>query len=234
VPGSLEIWVLLAVVGIVFGLPRLQRKLEIRVDEAKLGRETLARLAAEGTVVRMEEGLPVDILAEFKRVQRMRTPRFEVHRSEESGINVIALPGGCVILTAGLLRLHADGGMSRDELAGVLAHEVGHIELGHSRAAEVRETMARWTTRALPGVAMGFALKLALQAGTSALRKRASRDAELAADAWAAALLARTSYAADGLASFLGKTAAWSGPAGLWSTHPSAAERIAALGNRES
>ena len=51
-PGSFEIWVLVAIITIVFGIPRLQRVLEQRVDEAKLGRETLAALAQRGVRVR--------------------------------------------------------------------------------------------------------------------------------------------------------------------------------------
>lgn len=228
-PGSVEIWVLLAVVAILFGIPRLQKKLEQRVDEAKLGRETLAALAQRTTVAPLEVGLAVDILAEFQRVATLRTKRFEVHRSEEAGINAIALPGGFVIVTAGLLQLLETGGMTSDELAGVLAHEVGHIELGHSRTSEVRETMNRWAQMALPRVGVGMALGLALKAGTGALRKKASRDAELQADAWAAQLLQVSRYRDDGLTTFLGKTAAWSRGGGLWSTHPAAEERVAAL-----
>ena len=220
---------LLGVIAILFGIPRLKKALEQRVDEGKLGRETLAALAERARVEPLEAGLPLEILGEFKRVRTMRTPRFEVHRSDEAGINAIALPGGYVIVTAGLLGLLERGGMTPDELAGVLAHEVGHIELGHSRASEVRETMNRWATMAIPRVGIGMAVGVALKAGTGALRKRATRDAELEADAWAAALLKQSKFRDDGLATFLGKTAAWSRGGGLWSTHPAADERVAAL-----
>jgi len=232
VPGGLEVWLLLLVMAILFGLPRLQRGLERRVDEAKLGRETLKGLAERTTIEPLEDGAPVEILAEFARLVSLRVPRYSVQRSAEAGVNAIALPGGTVVVTAGLMNLYANGGMTTDELAGVLAHEVAHIELGHSRAREVRETMARWAQMAMPNASMGMLIKMAFGAFVGGLRKKASREAELAADAWAAALLRRSKYDDAGLASFLAKTAVISAGGGLWSTHPAAGDRIRALKER--
>jgi len=44
------------------------------------------------------------------------------------GANAIALPGGTIILTDQLVALAKND----DEIAGVLAHEIGHVELRHS------------------------------------------------------------------------------------------------------
>lgn len=227
--GGYEIWLLVALIAVIFGLPKLQRRLEQRVDEDKLGAEILADLRKRVRVEPLGDGPGVQILAEFHKVRRLRVSRYQLHGSDEAGINAIALPGGTVVVTQGLLQLFDRGVVSRDELAAVLAHEVAHIELGHSRAAEVRETMGRWATMALPGASLGPAVRMAMKAGVGALRKRASRDAELQADAWAADLLRRTPYDNNSLATFLAKTAAWSGGGGLWSTHPSAEARIEAL-----
>ncbi len=54
-----------------------------------------------------------------------KTPyKFEFHLlADPKTINAMALPGGQVFITAGLLRLlRAEG-----ELAGVLGHEIGHV-----------------------------------------------------------------------------------------------------------
>lgn len=44
------------------------------------------------------------------------------------GANAIALPGGTVVITDQLI----SGAKSDDEIAGVLGHEIGHVELRHS------------------------------------------------------------------------------------------------------
>lgn len=219
---------ILAVVAIVFLLPRLQRGLVQRVDEADLGRRALEQLARTSRIERLDQGLPVRLLEGFRGARTLRVPRYTVHRSDEPSVNAMALPGGTVIVTAGLLELVDSGAATEAELAAVLAHEVAHIELGHSREAEVRGTMSTWATRALP--VGGLVYGLVLKAGMTALQRRSSREAELQADLWAAELLDETGHGADALASFLSRTERWSG--GLWSTHPSPQERIEALRRR--
>lgn len=49
-------------------------------------------------------------------------------RSELLGPNAIALPGGTIIITDALIA----AAKSDDEIAGVLAHEIGHVEFRHS------------------------------------------------------------------------------------------------------
>jgi beta-barrel assembly-enhancing protease len=53
-------------------------------------------------------------------------------------INAFAAPGGLIFVSKGLMRLCA----SEDELASVLAHEVGHVQLGHAVSAI---SNSRWT-----------------------------------------------------------------------------------------
>src|SRR5688500_7644756 len=55
--------------------------------------------------------------------------KFQFHLlADESTINAFALPGGQVFITAGLLnKLRTEG-----QVAGVLAHEVGHVVGRHS------------------------------------------------------------------------------------------------------
>ena len=59
-----------------------------------------------------------------------QTPyRFQFHLlADENTINAFALPGGQVFITAGLLKnLTSEG-----QVAGVLAHEIGHVVARHS------------------------------------------------------------------------------------------------------
>lgn len=227
--GGSELLFLIVIVAVVFLLPRLQRRLEQRVDEDALGRQALAALAQKTTIQRLDKGDAPAILARFAKARRLRIPRYTVHLTDEPTINALALPGGTVLLTAGLLKLHADGSMSEHELAAVLAHEVGHIELGHSRKQQVRATMSGWATMAAPPVLGGALGRIAMTAGMTALQRRASRDAEQEADAWAVTMLRSAGYDPGALEVFLARTAAWSRSGGLWSTHPSPEERIRAL-----
>src|SRR5215207_8011317 len=51
---------------------------------------------------------------------------FNLYRSDE--VNAFALPGGFIYVSTGLV----DAAANEAELAGVLAHEVAHVTLGHS------------------------------------------------------------------------------------------------------
>ncbi len=221
---------IIAVIAILFVLPRLQAGMVKRVDEKDLGRKALESLARTSRIERLDAGLPVRLLQQFGRQRSLRVPHYTVHRSDEGSVNAMALPGGIVIVTAGLLQLVESGGASEAELAAVLAHEVAHIELGHSREAEVRDTISGWATRALP--VGGLVYGLVVKAGMTALQRRSSREAEREADLWAADLLDETGHGAEALASFLSRSEQWRG--GLWSTHPSPPERIEALKARRA
>jgi predicted Zn-dependent protease len=66
--------------------------------------------------------------------------------------NAIALPGGFLFVTRGMMAM----GISDDELAHLLGHEISHIELGHhARAARVSTVLSLARTALLIGVLMG-------------------------------------------------------------------------------
>jgi predicted Zn-dependent protease len=71
---------------------------------------------------------------------------FEFHVLRNvNAINAFALPGGQVFITAGLLdRLETDG-----QLAGVLAHEIGHVVERHSAERLAKATFAEGLTGAI-------------------------------------------------------------------------------------
>ena len=227
--GGPEILVLAVVIGLLFVLPRVQRLLESRVDEVAMGRRAFEAIAETRQVTRLQQGEAVDLLARFARARTLRVGTYSVHVTDEPEVNAMALPGGIVLLTRGLVRLRERGEMGRDELAAVLAHEVAHIELGHSRRREVQATMSNWATRLgpAPGGPLG---RVAVGLGLSAMQRRASRDAEREADAWAVEMLGAAGFDPGALGVFLRRLEGWgSGAGGLWSTHPSPAARRAAL-----
>lgn len=148
--------------------------------------------------------------------------------------NALAAPGGRIVLTRGLI----EGAEGADEVAGVLAHEMGHVHHLHSQKAVLR--------------ALGLAAFLSALGGQSAdlaqeaLSLSSSREAEREADGHALERLAAAGISATGLAAFFArqveggeadkgkKTPEALGKLmdnlGTWSrTHPPEAERLARI-----
>ena len=98
-------------------------------DEAKIGREVAANLAARyGLVDDPVKVLYVNLVgrAVVKHCDRSNIPyRFGILRTAE--INALAAPGGYIFITEGLLNQLKD----ESELAGVLAHEITHVVERH-------------------------------------------------------------------------------------------------------
>lgn len=151
---------------------------------------------------------------------RSRYRWFVAARSEP---DAAALPGGIVIVSAGLIALAA----TPEELAGVLAHEVAHAERRHAlRAGVQRLGVAGLLRLFLVGASepLGHALAAAAAAGFS-------REAEAEADRDAVGRLVGAGIDPLGLPAMLatlsGRAPA-AGPSWL-ASHPPLAARIAAL-----
>jgi predicted Zn-dependent protease len=92
-------------------------------DEAALGQ------ALKGYYARVESDLDLYVNTLLQTVTKLSKKDFsyEAHVLPSSKPNAMALPGGVIFVTQGLLdELDNEG-----QLAAVLAHEVGHIELSH-------------------------------------------------------------------------------------------------------
>ncbi len=90
---------------------------------------------------------------------------------ESPDLNAFALPGGFVFITTGMLDFLAN----EDELAAVLAHEVAHVEQGHSMDAVYRAIFGDEINQGIDDGVSG-----AKQAGDDA--KQAGDDAKQAGD----------------------------------------------------
>ncbi|MBL9048052.1 MAG: M48 family metalloprotease, partial [Tabrizicola sp.] len=60
-------------------------------------------------------------------------PRIEVRVFEIEPVNGLASAEGKIYLTRGFLDRKAQGEVTAEELASVVAHELGHVALGHIR-----------------------------------------------------------------------------------------------------
>jgi len=103
---------------------------------------------------------------EFNRMASLvlkdQTARLVFRQSEEIGPNAFALPGGLVVLTDELVEIAED----RAEVIGVLAHELGHVQLKHPARRLVRSLMALALVSLIFDDAATFAEELAAISGS--------------------------------------------------------------------
>lgn len=169
-------------------------------------------------------------------------PRIRVHIYEIDPVNGLAAPDGRIFITRGFYRKFQQGEVSAEELASVIAHELGHVALGHSRRRMIdfsgqnalRTALAMLLSRFLPGIGIWIAGAL-----TSLLAARLSRGDEYEADEYAAALLTKAGIGTGPQKSLFEKlealTQARSGAAPAWlMSHPKTGERIAAIEKLEA
>lgn len=162
--------------------------------------------------------------------------RIPVHLYEVDPVNGLAAPDGRIFLTRGFYNKYRAGEVTAEEMASVVAHELGHVALGHARRRmidfsgqnAIRAVLASVLGRLIPGVGVMIAGFLA-----SLLGARLSRQDEYEADAYAAALLTQSGIGTGPQKTLLTKLERLAGargtmPAWLMS-HPKTAERVAAI-----
>jgi len=163
--------------------------------------------------------------------------RIRVHIYEIDPVNGLAAPDGRIFITRGFYSKFQSGEVSGEEMTSVIAHELGHVALGHSRRRMIdfsgqnalRTALAMVLSRFLPGIGIMIAGAL-----TSLLAARLSRRDEYEADEYAAALLVKAGIGTGPQKSLFRKlealTRSNSGAAPAWlMSHPKTDERIAAI-----
>ena len=163
--------------------------------------------------------------------------KIRVHLYEIDPVNALAAPDGKIYITRGFYRKFTDGEVTAAELASVVAHELGHVALGHSRRRMIdfsgqnalRTALAMILSRFIPGIGGWIANFL-----TTMLAARLSRGDEYEADEYAAALLIKSGIGTTPQISLLSKlealTKSGHGAAPAWlMSHPKTPDRIAAI-----
>ncbi len=164
-------------------------------------------------------------------------PRIKVRLYEIDPVNGLAAPDGRIFITRGFYNRYRAGDVSAPELASVIAHELGHVALGHTRKRlidfsgqnAVRTALALVLSRFLPGVGVWIANALA-----TLLAARLSRNDEFEADAYATALLIKAGIGPAPQISLFRKldalTRGGTGVMPAWFlSHPKTDQRIAAI-----
>jgi len=199
-------------------------------DDAETGSELGAYVAVVG-----------GRLAKFAEMPDL-TYTFTVLNDEK--VNAFALPGGYVYITRGLLALVTD----EAEMAGVLAHEIGHVTARHAaqRYSATQATNIGLQVLGVIGGALGAPSGTGTLAsfGAQAALQSYSREQELESDMLGVRYLARAGYDADAVTGFFHKLQAhkrlhalMEGRGGaeqfnIMSTHPLTSERIVAAENQ--
>lgn len=145
-------------------------------------------------------------------------------------VNAMSLPGGYVYVDRGVIT-HAG---SASELAGVIAHEIGHVE-HRDQVAELERAQGANVGLTLAYVLLGRQPSAIEQAGVqvagAAVFARYDRNMESNADAAAVALTTRAGYTPEGLVIFFQRLIqlrqSRPGAVSQWfATHPTEEQRI--------
>ncbi|MSP47767.1 MAG: peptidase M48 [Alphaproteobacteria bacterium] len=135
------------------------------------------------------------------RVTELPDLRFTFTVLDSPVINAFALPGGYVYVTRGLMALASD----EAEIAGVLAHEIGHVTARHSAQRHSQQVVAGLGAAVVGAITGSEEFADSFSFGASAVLQSYSRDQEFEADTLAVRYLGRVGYALDAMAGFLGK-----------------------------
>lgn len=191
--------------------------------EQQLG-ELAFKQATVGMKLR-EGGVDADAIREIgARLTRGSRYAYKWYVAEDPAINAFAVPGGFVVVNTGLIQA-AD---SAEEVAGVLAHEVQHIERRHT----LKNIIHSLGLRAALALIMGDIGSGALGDFAANLSElKFSRDLESESDRLGLLALKQAGIAPQGMVSFFDKLRKQEGaaPPALLSTHPASEDRMQSL-----
>ena len=193
--------------------------------EERIGERALAQIELESELT--QDGLAAKTVAEIGgRLTAGSRYNYRWYVSEDKEVNAFALPGGIIVVNAGLIRKAG----SAEELAGVLAHEVQHVEHRHTLQQMIHA--AGWA--AVLAVVLGDVSAITAIVVHQLGNLRNSRQLETEADTEGMKALARAGIPFGGMPSMFKRLQAEEQRIGddspsLLSSHPATAERIAEL-----
>ena len=247
---ALVLLVTLILVTTFWGIPTAARRIADALPpsvDRSLGESAVDALRASGAL--RPSRLSDEWLAEVQQVMRRVAPpdlpvRLLIHDVEAFGANAIALPDGSIIMSDLMVRLVVGkrgtiGDTEAAQLAGVLAHEIGHVRLRHGTRVLAGSSLAAALSASLLGDFSGVAALPGVLASLSY-----SREMEAEADEYAIALLRKNGISTLPLADLFermeygpeeeegGKEAPgwiWEAAESFMSSHPLSEERAERL-----
>ncbi|HEX4869711.1 MAG TPA: M48 family metalloprotease, partial [Moraxellaceae bacterium] len=149
-------------------------------DEEKLGREVAGRLLGAAPLVQ-DEALQkyVNRVGRYVAAQSERPDlNWTFGVIESPSVNAFAAPGGYVFVTRGLYALLT----SEAELAGVLAHEIGHVNARHHVRLMQKQRVVSMGQEFLTKKAGRDSVKAIVGNGAEVLARSLDKDSEFEAD----------------------------------------------------
>jgi putative metalloprotease len=180
---------------------------------------------------------PIQLLANALDLESISVSIYEIEP-----VNGLAAPDGRIFITRGFYNKFIAGEVTENELASVIAHELGHVALGHSKRRMIdfsgqnalRMALGSLLSRILPGLGGILANLL-----SNLLMARMSRSDEFEADEYASALMVKSGIGVTHQISMFEKLEKLSGnnanlqPAWLLS-HPKTRQRIKKIQENET
>jgi predicted Zn-dependent protease len=193
--------------------------------EIDIGERALEQLESEHELT--QQGAAAEAVANIgARLTQGSRYTYRWYVSDDEAVNAFALPGGIIVVNRGMI----EAAGSADELAGVLAHEVQHVEHRHTLQQLIHA--AGWA--AVLAVALGDVSGVTTIVLHQLGNLRNSRKLEAQADTEGMKALARAGMPLGGMPALFRKLQAerqrrgGDGPA-LLSSHPATDERISDL-----
>ena len=208
-------------------------------EEKKLGKEVSAKFLAE--LGQSEDAAAREYVRRIgQRLARASQPQlfdFQFYLVKDDAINAFAVPGGYVFINTGLVAAAS----SEEEVAGVLAHEMGHVTARH-----VTQQIGRSTAISLLSLATmlgaiflakdpktAAAVSSAAMAGSSSMELKYSREMEEQADRLGFQTMIRAGYNPTGMVTLMKKLMAQNALGDLvpsyLTTHPGPEQRVVYL-----
>ena len=171
------------------------------------------------------------MMAKFAKALEVDKIRINIFETEP--INGLAAPDGRIFITRGFYNKYKNGDITVEEISSVVAHELGHVALGHIRRRmidfsgqnAVRAALGALLSRFIPGLG-GY---IASFIGSLLMAKLSRRD-EYEADEYASALMIKSGLGIEPQISMfkkLDKISNLQGTVPAWlMSHPPTQERI--------